>query len=66
MFNSVSNFGIADVWDLPLCNFSFGGLDGDFSCADCGIADEAFCGGFCEEFCEKLYPNYLCNFCLNE
>ena len=35
-----------------------GGLDGDFSCADCGIADEAFCG--------KLYPNYLCNFSLNE
>nr|POE78162.1 2-alkenal reductase (nadp(+)-dependent) [Quercus suber] len=21
-------FGIADVWDLPLCDFSFGGLDG--------------------------------------
>ena len=39
-----------------------GGLDGDFSCADCGIADEAFCGAFCG----KLYPNYLCNFCLNE
>ena len=43
-----------------------GGLDGDFSCVDCGIADEAFCGVFCEEFCGKLYPNYLCNFCLNE
>ena len=39
-----------------------GGLDGDFSCADCGIADEAFCGAFCG----KLYPNYLCNFCFNE
>ena len=43
-----------------------GGLDGDFSCADCGIADEAFCGAFYEEFCGKLYPNYLCNFCFNE
>ena len=44
-----------------------GGLDGDFSCAPCGITDEAFCGAFCEEFCGKLYPtNYLCNFCLNE
>ena len=39
-----------------------GGLDGDFSYADCGIADEAFC----EEFCGKLYLNYLCNFYLNE
>ena len=28
VFGSVSDFGIADVWDLPLCNFSFGGLDG--------------------------------------
>ena len=41
-----------------------GGLDGDFSCTDRGIANEAFCGAFCEEFCGKLYPNYL--FCLNE
>ena len=39
-----------------------GSLDGDFSYADCGIADEAFC----EEFCGKLYLNYLCNFYLNE
>ena len=43
-----------------------GGLDGDFSCAVCGIADEAFYRVFCEEFCGKLYPNYLCNFYLNE
>ena len=43
-----------------------GGLDGDFSCADCGITNEAFCGAFCEEFCGKLYLNYLCNLCLNE
>ena len=27
MFDSVSDFGNANVWDLPLCNFSFGGLD---------------------------------------
>ena len=39
-----------------------GGLDGDFSCANYGIANETFC----EEFCGKLYPNYFCNFCLNE
>ena len=39
-----------------------GGLDGDFSCANYGIANETFC----EEFCGKLYPNYLCNFYLNE
>ena len=43
-----------------------GGLDGDFSCADCGIVDKAFCGAFCEELFGKLYINYLCNFCLNE
>jgi len=28
VFDNVSNFGIANVWDLPLCDFSFGGLDG--------------------------------------
>ena len=39
-----------------------GGLDGDFSYADCGIVDEAFCGAFCG----KLYPIYLCNFYLDK
>ena len=28
MFDSVFDFGFADVWDLPLCDFSFAGLDG--------------------------------------
>ena len=28
VFGSVSDFGIADVWDLFLCDFSFRGLDG--------------------------------------
>ena len=31
-----------------------GGLDVDFSCADCGITDEAFCGAFCGAFCEEF------------
>ena len=32
MFDSVSDFGIGDVWDMPLCDFSFSGLAGWVRC----------------------------------
>ena len=54
MFDSVSDFGIGDVWDMPLCDFNFSGLVGWVRCSARWIAGiEKLSAVYWHAFCMK-------------